>query len=95
MRLRGEKGAVKKDTWQHVALTYDHGQVGLYLDGELTARDSTSGTMDLKPKLDFVVGTWYKTNQAFYGAIDELRLLDRALSEDEIRARTQMAASPR
>ena len=51
--------------------------------------------MDLKPKLDFVVGTWYKTNQALYGAIDELRLLDRALSMDEIRARTQMAASPR
>ncbi len=87
MRLRGQKGVVQKDIWQHVALTFDTGQIALYLDGEVTARDSTSGTMDLKPKLDFVVGTWYKTNQAFYGAIDELRLLDRALSEDEIRAR--------
>ena len=68
----------------------------LVLDGKPTAREPASGAVDLNPKRDFVVGTWHKTNQAFYGAIDELRLMDRALSADEVRDRTKnTGASPR
>lgn len=96
IRLRGEEGAVTPHSWQHVALTYDGREVVLYLDGKPTARAAARGAVDLNPKRDFVVGTWHKTNQAFYGAIDELRLLDRALSADEVLARTKIAgASPR
>ncbi len=64
----------------------------LYLDGDVTAQKPATGMVDLKPKLSFDIGTWYKTNQALYGSLDELRLLDRAMSAEEIAKRMEQTS---
>jgi len=85
------KAATHDDAWHHVAVTveaaappnlYDH--VKLYRDGEVAEIDDI-GLLDLWPietgnSLDVTIGRGFK------GILDDLRLYDRALSEDEIKA---------
>ena len=85
------KAATHDDAWHHVAVTveaaappnlYDH--VKLYRDGEVAEIDDI-GLLDLWPietgnSLDVSIGRGFK------GILDDLRLYDRALSEDEIKA---------
>ncbi|UCC96905.1 MAG: LamG domain-containing protein [Phycisphaerales bacterium] len=79
------------DKWHHVAvvvleaeLPNLHDHVRLYLDGEIAEIDDI-GLLDLLPietgdELDVRIGGGYE------GLIDELRIYDRALSIDEIKA---------
>ena len=82
---------VNDDAWHHVAAVVEeaerpnlHDHVKLYKDGELAAIHDI-GLLDLWPldtgdKLDLRIG------RGFTGLIDEVRLYDRALSADEIKA---------
>jgi hypothetical protein len=49
------------------------------------------GTVPIRGNLDLVVGTWFQKNQAFCGGLDSIRLWNRALSADELRARSELA----
>jgi hypothetical protein len=83
--------SVHDEKWHHVAVVVGkaelpnlHDDVTLYLDGKIAAIDRI-GLLDLWPvetgdELDVVIG------QRFKGAIDELRIYDRALSEEEVAA---------
>ena len=85
------KAATNDDAWHHVAVVIQpasppnlHDHVKLFRDGELAEIDDI-GLLDLWPietgdKLDVSIGRRCK------GLIDELRIYDRALSEDEIKA---------
>ena len=78
-------------SWHHVAVTVQeaappnlHDHVKLYRDGELAEIDDI-GLLDLWPldtgdQLDLSIGSRFK------GSLDEVRLYDRALSDDEIQA---------
>jgi len=82
---------VNDDAWHHVAVVVEeaerpnlHDNVKLYKDGE-PATIHDIGLLDLWPvdtgdKLDLRIG------RRFNGLIDEVRLYDRALSGDEIKA---------
>lgn len=90
------KEATNDGAWHHVAAViregdppnlYDH--AALYLDGE-PAIIHDIGLLDLWPidtgsELDVQIGP------GWHGLIDDLRLYDRALSADEIKALYQMA----
>ena len=85
------KAGTHDDAWHHVAVTVEaadppnlHDHVRLYRDGEVAEIDDI-GLLDLWPietgdSLDVRIGRGFK------GVLDDLRLYDRALSEDEIKA---------
>lgn len=93
------KAVLSDDAWHHVAVVVQeasppnlHDHVKLYADGE-PAEIHDIGLLDLWPvetgdKLDVVVGRGLK------GLIDDLRIYDRALSEDEVKALFKAAGKP-
>jgi len=82
---------VHDDAWHHVAVVVDdvelpnlHDDVRLYQDGEL-AEIHDIGLLDLWPintgsELDVRIG------RRLEGLIDDVRIYDRPLSEDEVKA---------
>ena len=85
------KAATDNDQWHHVAVVVReaappnlHDDVKLYRDGEPAEIDDI-GLLDLWPietgdKLDLRIGRRFK------GLLDDLRLYDRPLSDDEVKA---------
>jgi hypothetical protein len=75
-------------TWTHVAFTHRGRTTRLYVDGKL-AREQHDGTprgagVTDSPLTIGAAAPW--PNHHFDGAVDELRLYDRALTPDEIAA---------
>lgn len=89
------KAGTQDNAWHHVAVVIReasppnlHDDVKLYRDGELAEIDDI-GLLDLYPfetgeQQDVCIGRRFK------GALDDLRLYDRPLSEDEIKALFKM-----
>lgn len=81
--------SLKAGTWHHVVISYDGSQkaagVKIYLDGKLSANqveaDSLSGT--LETDVPFKIGG-RSTGANWKGEVDEIRIYNRALSEDEV-----------
>jgi hypothetical protein len=77
--------------WHYYAYTYDQKSHKLYVDGELKGT-STESTMAGQYRM-LELGRWYggyptaggPPNQFFQGAVDDVRVYRRALSDDEIR----------
>ncbi|MFN0244710.1 MAG: LamG domain-containing protein [Planctomycetota bacterium] len=90
VRLHG--GHVRTGAWHHVALVLDdaRSQARLVLDGEVVSDVPVQGNVAIRANLELVIGTWFQKNQAFCGALDSLRIWNRALSEQEIRARAAL-----
>jgi len=72
------------ETWYHVAMTFDNGDVKFYLNGS-----SDGGGVVPSPlsgnSLSLKIGTDSNTQLCFSGIIDEVRVYNRALSEDEVK----------
>ena len=68
--------------WMHVAGTYDGSSMKLYIDGKLEAEQSASGIMSTNTE-PLYIGTrgGYST---WNGDISDVRIYDKALSENEI-----------
>jgi len=72
------------DVWYHVAGTYDGQTLNLYVNGALVdSNEDPSGNIDFKSYI-MAVGTWSTLTDYFQGAIDEVRIWDRALTDAEI-----------
>ena len=73
--------------WVHLAVTYDRSYKRFYIDGDLdNSSPDTAATMTNNAPLRIGRRSdgWY-----FDGIIGEIAIFDRALDEDEIRARFQ------
>lgn len=77
------------DTWYHIAGTYDGSTMILYLDGEAIGNTATSGSINVVADpvcvgniVDAAGGGF---NEYWSGAIDEVRIWNRALSEEEVK----------
>lgn len=73
--------------WQHVALVRDANKFILYINGEFAAELGTSSRVDVFNDGDFIIGGANCRNGSeplFSGLIDELRVYNRALDDDEI-----------
>jgi hypothetical protein len=75
-------------TWHHVAMAYDGATLRLFVDGVLKDSRNASGDIVASPS-SFLFGNTERGRGFFRGAIDEVRIYDRALSEDEVRAHAQ------
>jgi len=79
------KTLLNTNEWYHVVLTYDGSFIKLYINGVLDNRVAQSGTIKATTN-PFLIGSTYTTGEAkFNGIIDEVRIFNRALSEEEIK----------
>jgi hypothetical protein len=71
--------------WYHVATTFDGRDVRFYLDGRLNVVKEVS--LDTPPSPLAIGRIWgdYPTRSRFVGAVDEVMVFNRALTEREIR----------
>ncbi len=74
----------REKQWHHFAYVFDGSQNRLYIDG------NQAGSSTIMPEVSsttvFQIGRWFTGSEYFKGSIDELRVYNRALSQDEIRA---------
>ena len=73
--------------WYHVAGVYDGEMTQLYVDGELVVESGQqSGDINYPPNGFLTIGTYKDDNEhdPFAGKLDEIRLYERALSEEEV-----------
>lgn len=74
---------VPNNSWSHIAAVYDGSKMKVYIDGEFNAERDQSGnitTNDIK----LAIGASSECGRGYDGAIDEVAILNIALSEDEI-----------
>jgi hypothetical protein len=78
-------GVVSADEWTHIAVTGDETNFRIYVNGALS-QESSFQTTDGENATYYIGGdpTW--TGESYAGAVDDLRIYDHALSEDDIRA---------
>lgn len=80
--------AVGREEWHHVAVTYDGTTWRLYVDGALDVEKRVDATPRADSIQHFGIGTTYDSEGAprghFAGAIDEVRVFDRARTRDEL-----------
>ncbi len=69
--------------WAHLCFVYDGSALVLYKDGEEVARVAASGTLR-QNDLSLTIGGRLNSNHNFKGMIDDVRLYNRALTQEEI-----------
>ena len=70
--------------WHHIAATYDNKKQNLYKDGKLVASKPNAGKMNVNVN-PVIIGAADGKSRYFNGQIDDVRIYDNALSEDEVR----------
>lgn len=78
--------AVELGEWTHLTAIYSEGQQRFYVNGELAGQGA--GTLITNPDNSFLIGAGANERPVheylFVGQIDDVRLYNRALEEDEI-----------
>ena len=70
--------------WFHVVGTFDQGHVSLYLNGVLVAEDFGLSTMVDSDNDVFLGGSSHPVSGAYHRDIDDVRIHNCALSEEEV-----------
>ena len=75
------------NSWHHVAVTLGGGTVTLWLDGQAVG-SSTGVTIkpsDIRPVLNYLGRSQFRTDPLFAGALDDVRIYNHALSQELLR----------
>ncbi len=86
----GLRAPLQLHQWQHLAVTFDHGAMKLYINGVLASSATTElrPIAVLDPRFDPSIGIGNAGgklyNMPFDGAIKDVRVYNRALNEDEV-----------
>jgi len=81
----GATGMFKNGTWHHMAGVYDGAQLKLYIDGVLAAASNVSGNL-IPYDTVLRLGTNGGLTEQLAGKLDDVRVYNRPLSEEEIAA---------
>ncbi|PJJ07308.1 putative secreted protein (Por secretion system target) [Flavobacterium sp. 1] len=87
--IQMETAKLATSTWVHVAVTISKTQgLKMYVDGKLVKQldNSTVSPNDFKPILNYIGRSQYTADPLFNGSIDDFRIYNYALSENEIAA---------
>jgi len=82
----GGQTVVEADIWYHTAMTYDAGtdKLILYLDGEVDGELTLTTGLEHRLGGSLTLGTY--SGRDLLGKLDEVKIFDVALSQDEIKA---------
>lgn len=72
-------------TWYHVAVTFDDGKVAFYRNGGNISTSISVSQISANPA-DFFIGSINASAGSFNGAIDEVKVYNRALSTSEVQS---------
>lgn len=75
--------AYSLEEWHHVVNTFDKGEVKLYLDGSVEGEGQVGSPLSGNA-VSFKIGADSNGANLFVGIVDEVRVYNRALSEDEV-----------
>lgn len=75
---------VETDSWHHVAVTFDGEVIIAYLDGEQVNETPQPGPTVDSTGFDVHIGNGAAFDRPLHGMLDEVRIFNRALEEDEI-----------
>lgn len=75
---------IKANEWTHVVGTYDGSKVRIYINGEVKAEMNASVAIPAS-SASFVIGGTQESRDWFDGMIDECKLYNRGLKEDEVK----------
>lgn len=75
---------IKANEWTHVVGTYDGSKVRIYINGEVKAEKSANVAIPAS-SATYVIGGTQESRDWFAGMIDECKLYNRGLKEDEIK----------
>jgi len=80
------------DAWTHVAITYEPGNLVCYMDGVRQDVQQISGDFSNWTRQQFVIGNEYRDDRPWHGAIRNVAIYSRALSESEIANLAKLSA---
>ena len=91
-KARSGSEALPVDAWTHLAFTSDGEEMSLYVNGQLdTSGESFAAKVTAG---DLQIGASKVFNEYFKGEIDEVRLYDRVLGEEEISEDMEVGIGP-
>ena len=76
---------METDSWHHVAVTFDGNTIVVYVDGENVSDVPQPGPTVDSTGSDLHIGNGAAVDRPFNGMLDEIRIWNRALEEDEIK----------
>lgn len=79
-------GQLDAGEWVHVAATYDGRQMKLYKNGQEVGSTSKTGRVAVDPDISMWIGRNPDGQRPFHGLLDDVRIYDRALTAEQIRA---------
>ncbi len=84
--LIASSGVLTNGVWAHIAATYDGSMMRVYVNGVLVGNRGKSGSIDVEPTVPMWIGgnPPSATSRPWDGKIDDVRLYDRALTDDQV-----------
>lgn len=81
-----EASRLERKTWIHIAVTISPDSITIYMNGTLSASTTSNGALfsEIKPLLNYIGRSQTTGDPYFYGALDELRIYNYILKEEEI-----------
>jgi len=77
-------GTLPLNTWSHLALTYDGVTLNFYVNGQLVQSRAQVGTLSASSGVLSIGNNSIWPNETFLGRIDEIRIYNRALTQQDI-----------
>jgi len=89
-------GSIKDDKWHHVVFSFDRSaNLSIYVDGILVGSgDITSHSGSIDSAVNLAIGNWSSGQYRYEGEMSQVRLYNRALSSDEVKAAYSGEAVP-
>lgn len=71
--------------WYHIALVFDGETFKVFIDGELDFKENYTGRVKITSAKYAIGAGYWSNNEIFKGAIDDVRIWNRAITQTEIK----------